>query len=61
MTKSTFYHDGYKAGLKGFDGTPPNVAAHANEYWDGYQDAAESLLHDFRYEGANDQLEAWPH
>ena len=58
MTKSIFYNDGYKAGLKGLDGAPPDVAAYANEYWDGYQDAAESLLPEPRYEGANDQLEA---
>ena len=43
MTQSSFYHDGYRDGLKGDECSPPDVSVYASEYTRGYQDACESL------------------
>lgn len=43
MPKSTFYHDGYRAALRGDDCSPPDLAPFYTEYCDGYQDAMRSL------------------
>lgn len=53
-TKSTFYHDGYRAALRDEDCSPPNVAPYYTEYCDGYQDAMQSLEPFPKHEGAND-------
>jgi hypothetical protein len=57
--KSTYYHDGYRAALRGADCSPPDLAPFYAEYCDGYQDAMRSLEPFPRHEGANDMNTDW--
>ena len=44
MTKSTFYHDGYRDALNDREASPPShpeTTVYAREYWAGYRDAME--------------------
>tara|TARA_R110000868_G_scaffold377458_1_gene642773 strand:- start:25 stop:219 length:195 start_codon:yes stop_codon:yes gene_type:complete len=55
MTKSSFYHDGYRDGLADADYSPPDISVYAAEYSDGYRDAKESLApFDYPFEGARE-------
>lgn len=58
-TKSTYYHDGYRAALHGADCSPPDLAPFFTEYCDGYQDAMVSLERDHRPLGPNDTHPDW--
>ncbi len=43
MTKSTFYHDGYRDACEGRRPSPPSVKVYRLEYIAGYADAEECM------------------
>ena len=55
MSKSTFFHAGYRDGLADADYSPPDVAVYAAEYGDGYRRARDSLTpFNYPFEGARE-------